>query len=156
MRADPGALAAPEGDEVAQLLDDARRWHRVRSGDLLDPADFLRRLLHAFLGVATDGPGGRLELAPYLPDEWRAFAVRRLRVHRTLLDIEVKRRAEWVTVRLAVMFGPPLAVRVRLPEDEPVGRIAVDEIPLEGDAAIFTAAGEHEVTLYRGVASPSE
>jgi hypothetical protein len=76
------------------------------------------------------------------------MALRRLRVHRTVLDVEVRPRAEWITVRLAITFGPPLPVEVTLPDDYEVGRVAVDEIPMEAARALFTAAGEHEVVLF--------
>lgn len=152
LRVDPGPAEAGF-DEREDLLDDARRWHRVRDDAILEPAAFVGRVMASFLGAAVDSGGGRLELAPAPLPGWRSLAVRRLRVHRTLVDVEVRPRAEWVTVRLAVMFGPPIAVRLALPE-QVVSRIAVDEVPLQGDAAIFTAAGEHEVTFYLGRPDP--
>lgn len=153
MRVDPSA-DEPELGGFDDLLDDARRWHRVRDDSILDPPEFLGRVLRTFLGAELDAGGGRLELMPAIPIGWRSFSVRRLRAHRTLIDIEIRPRAEWVTVRLAVMFGPALAVRLALPEDRLVSRITVDEVPLQGDAAIFTAGGEHEVTLYLGRPDP--
>ncbi|MEZ4457659.1 MAG: hypothetical protein R2882_14090 [Gemmatimonadales bacterium] len=77
-----------------------------------------------------------------------SLRVRRLRAYRTLIDLEVRNRAEWVTVRLAARFGPPLAVRVALGGERVVGRVTVDEVPLHGSEAIFTLASEHEVTFY--------
>jgi hypothetical protein len=81
------------------------------------------------------------------------MALRRLRAGRTVLDVEVRPRAEWVTIRLAVTFGPPLATLVRLPREFPVGRVTVDEVPLPSDRAVFTAREEHEVVLFRSVTS---
>lgn len=147
---DPAAQDPLAFDDPAGLIDDARRWYRVRDDGILDPPEFLGRTLRIFLGAELDAGGGRLELMPAIPPAWKSLAVRRLRAHRTLVDVDVRRRAEWVTVRLAVMFGPPIAVRMSLGEDEAVSRITVDEIPLQGDAAIFTASGEHEVTMYLG------
>ena len=66
------------------------------------------------------------------------------------MDLDIRAKAEWVTVRLAVMFGPPIAVALGLPEHFGVARVAVDEVPLPAARAVFTAAGEHEVTLYLG------
>ncbi len=134
--------------DVDWLLDDARRWERVRSNDLLDPDFFLSEVVGGLFGARFDGAGGRLELQPVPPDGWRAMALRRLRVHRTVLDVEVRPRAEWITVRLAIAFGPPLPVEVTLPDDYDVGRVAVDEIPMEAPRALFTAAAEHEVVLF--------
>ena len=155
MRADPAVRDPFQFDDPDGLVADARRWHRVRDEGILDPPEFLGRMLRIFLGAAIDSGGGRLDLSPWLPDGWRSLVVRRLRAHRTLLDVEVKRRAEWVTVKLAVMFGPPIAVRLGLSDPELVSRITVDEVPLEADTAVFTASGEHEVTLYLGGPAPS-
>ncbi|MGE3614726.1 MAG: hypothetical protein AB7L66_02550 [Gemmatimonadales bacterium] len=137
----------PDG-EADELLEDARRWDRVRDPHLLDPEAFLGQLVGGLLGARLDGIGGRLELALRVPEEWKTFRVRRLRAYRTLIDLEVRNRAEWVTVRLAAMFGPPLAVRIALGGERLVGRVTVDEVPLQGAEAIFTLASEHEVTFY--------
>lgn len=116
---------------------------------MLDPERLLDRVVGGLFGVRADGAGGRLEIAPFLPDGWRAFGLRRLRSHRTVLDLEVRPRAEWVTVRLAVTFGPALPAQVSL-RDYPVGGVTVDETPLEGVRAVFTAHDEHEVVFYAG------
>lgn len=76
--------------------------------------------------------------------------MKRLRSHRTLLDLEVRPRAEWVTVRLAVRFGPAIPVRVSLPDTLLVSRVTVDEVPLESHQAILTLQGEHEILFYLG------
>jgi len=150
LRVDPARPGRPAFTalDADGLLDDARRWARVRSNDVLDPDAFLREVVGGLFGARFDGAGGRLELQPAPPDGWRAMALRRLRVHRTLVDVEVRPRAEWVTVRLAVTFGPAIPVEVTLPADYDVGRVAVDEIPMEAERALFTAAAEHEVVLF--------
>ena len=152
LRVDPAGsqFAGWDEAEIADLLDDVRLWRRLRSEVAVDPADVLGRVVGGVLGARYDGVGGRLELEPWLPEGWRTLVVRRLRAHRTLIDIDIRAKAEWVTVRLAVMFGPPVAVALRLPDHFGVARVAVDEVPLEAARAIFTAAGEHEVTLYLG------
>jgi len=154
LRVDPARLGADDDggfDPIQDLLDDARRWNRVRTAGIIEPQDFLGRLVGQLLGARLDGVGGRLELCPAMPEGWRAMTVRRLRAHRTLLDIQVRRRAEWSTLNLAVLFGPPIAVAVSLPEAVSVSRVAVDDVPLEGPRATFTAGREHEVTLYLGL-----
>ncbi len=123
---------------------------------MLDPVDLLGRVTGLLLGARQDGAGGRLELCPDLPDGWKSFKVRRLRSHRTLLDLEVRPRADWVTVRLAVRFGPAIAVRVRLPASLAVSRVAVDDVPLESRQAIFTLEGEHEIIFYLGATGRGE
>ena len=152
LRVDPAGSRIEEWDEAetADLLDDARLWRRVRSDAVVDPADLLARVVGGLLGARYDGVGGRLELEPWLPEGWRRLVARRLRVGRTLVDLDIRAKAEWVTVRLAVMFGPPIAVALGLPGHFGVARVAVDEVPLPTPRAVFTAAGEHEVTLYLG------
>jgi hypothetical protein len=147
---DGGRLPDWDEDEQAALIDDARRWDRVRADGILDPAELSSRVVGGLWGARIDGGGGRLELAPSMPPEWRSMAIRRLRAYRTLLDLEFRDRAEWATLRIAVKFGPPIPLLVRLPEPANVVRVAVDEIPLDARQAIFTAQYEHEVTLYRG------
>jgi hypothetical protein len=146
-RAGDGAF---EADDLEELLDDARRWHRVRDPGVLDPEEFLARVVGGLFGVRADGAGGRLEVCPFVAEGWRAYRLRRVRSHRTLLDLEVRPRADWVTVRLAVTFGPPPAVVVALPDDVAVNGVSADETPLEGVRAVFTAIDEHEVVFFTG------
>ena len=139
-----------DDDDLAGLLGDAREWTRIRSDQVLVAEEFLDRLVGGLLGIRLDGLGGRLEISPSLPQEWRHFRIRRLRAHRTLLDLDIKSRAEWLTIKVALMFGPPMPVAVSS-FSATVSRVAVDEIPMEGPRAVFTIGGEHEVTLYYGV-----
>ena len=113
-----------------------------------DPERFLREVVAGLFGVRADAEGGRFAAAPWMPDRWRAMAIRRLRFHRTLLDLEVRPRAEWATVRLNLTFGPPIPLVLSLRNAGPVGRITVDETALQGDRAIFTVSGEHEVMFF--------
>jgi hypothetical protein len=134
--------------DVDELIEDARLWDRVRGDRVIEPQEFLDRVVAGLWGARLDGAGGRLEIRPTMPAGWKKMTLYRLRAHRTLLDLEVRARAEWTTVRLALSFGPPIAVLVRLPADLPVSRVVVDEVPLDSGYAIFTVQDEHEVTLY--------
>ena len=150
LRVDP---ARPEPAEFSRLdleglLEDARRWDRVRANGVLDADELIAEVVGGLFGARYDGPGGRLELRPLPREGWRTMTLRRLRAHRTLLDVEVRPRSEWMTVRLAVIFGPPLAVDLRLPEEYLVSRVVVDEVAMEAPRALFTASGEHEVMLF--------
>lgn len=143
-----------DAEAVDELLDDARRWERVRDPGLLDPHELLERVVGGLFGARIDGAGYRLELRPTVPDGWRRFGLRRLRAHRTLIDLELRPRAEWITVRIRVTFGPSVAVELTLPEPWEVIRATVDEVALEGARALFTATAEHEVVLFtRGPSS---
>jgi len=115
-----------------------------------EPAALLREVVAGLFGARADLEGGRFELSPWLPEDWRTLVLRRLRFHRTLLDVEVRPRAEWVTIKLAVSFGPPIALALSLRNVPPVARVMVDEIELAGPRAIFTVAGEHEASFFFG------
>lgn len=152
LRVDPARAINPKPwDEAGteELLEDARRWERVRGNDVLDATDFLSRVVGGLLGIRLDGIGGRLEVFPALPEGWRQFSARRLRAHRTLFDVDIRARAEWLTVKLAVRFGPPVPTIVGS-KIANVSRVSVDEVPMVGPRAILTASEEHEVVLYYG------
>ena len=142
-----------DGSDFSHLIAEARAFKRVGSGALADPAGFLREVVDGLFGARSDQAGGRFALSPWIPEGWSSLALRRLRCHRTLLDIEVRPRAEWSTVRLAVTFGPgiPLALSVR--NTPSVVRLTVDEVPLAREEAIFTVAGEHEAVFFYGDAA---
>ena len=152
VRAAPGPPAAEwDGSDFSHLIEEARTFRRVGAKALPDPAGFLREVVDGLFGARADDPGGRFALAPWVPEGWHSLALRRLRLHRTLVDVEVRPRAEWVTVRLSVSFGPtiPLALSVR--NTPPVARVTVDEVALVRDQAVFTLSAEHELVFFYGV-----
>jgi hypothetical protein len=152
VRADPSpGLPEWDGFDLTDLLERAAVFRRVGAASLPDPADLVRGVAVGLFGARADAEGGRFALAPWVPEGWRSFALRRLRCHRTLVDVEVRPRAEWATVRLAVTFGPPIALALTLRNVGQVARITVDEVALEGERAVFTASAEHEAMFfYRG------
>ena len=148
-------LAAPEewdGSDFSHLLEEARAFRRVGPQALPDPAGFLREVAGGLFGARADDPGGRFALAPWVPEGWNSMVLRRLRLHRTLVDIDVRPRAEWATVRLAVSFGPTIPLALSLRNTPPVARVTVDEVALVRDQAVFTLSGEHELVFFYGVA----
>jgi hypothetical protein len=152
VRADP-APGLPDWDEAdfAELLEQARSFRRVGARALPQPESLLREVVAGLFGLHSDGEGGRFEMAPWLPPDWRSMALRRVRCHRTLLGVELKPRSEWATVKLELSFGPPIALALALRNVGSIARMTVDEIPLEGERAIFTLQGQHEVVFfYRG------
>jgi hypothetical protein len=151
VRADPGpGLPKWDHSDFAHLIEECRIFRRVGGPDVLDPDAVIREVVAGLFGARGDAVGGRFELVPWLPESWRTMALRRLRCHRTLVDIEVRPRAEWATVRLAVTFGPPIALALGVRNTGPVARVTVDEVPLEGARAIFTLSGEHEAMFFFG------
>jgi len=152
VRADPGhGSAGWDGGDFARLVEEARLARRVGGPRrIAEPGALLAEVVGGLFGARADAEGGRFELAPWLPEGWRTMALRRLRLHRTVLDVEVRPRAEWATVRLAVSFGPPIALALSLRNTGPVARVMLDEIELAGPRAIFTAQGEHEARFFFG------
>jgi hypothetical protein len=140
-----------DGADFAHLVEEARGFRRVGEQALPDPAGFLREVVGGLFGARADEPGGRFALAPWVPEGWQSMALRRLRCHRTLVDVELRPRAEWATVRLAVSFGPPIPLALTLRNTAPVARVTVDEVALARDQAIFTLSAEHEIVFFYGV-----
>ena len=130
------------------LVEEARTFRRVGTHTMPDPESFLREVVAGLFGVRSDAEGGRFVIAPWLPDGWRSMALRRLRLHRSLVDVEVRPRAEWAVVRLALTFGPAVALSLSVRNTGPVARVTVDEIALQGDRGIFTLSGEHEAMFF--------
>ena len=149
VRADPGAGLPDWGaDEFAELLDRVRSFRRIGSAAATEPSWLLREVVAGLFGIRADAEGGRFELRPWLPEGWRSLALRRLRCHRTLLDVLVRVRADWTTVRLELSFGPPIPLSVGLRNGRTIAQITIDEIPLDGGRAVFTLRGRHEVMFF--------
>jgi hypothetical protein len=150
VRAGPAAAEEWDGSDFSHLLEEARAFRRVGARALPDPGGFLREVAGGLFGARADDPGGRFALAPWVPEGWNSMALRRLRLHRTLVDVDVRPRAEWATVRLSVSFGPTIPLALSLRNTPPVARVTVDEVPLVRDQAIFTLSAEHELVFFYG------
>jgi hypothetical protein len=151
VRADP-APGLPEWDlaDFEELAERARSFRRVGAAGLPGPETLLREVVAGLFGAHADAEGGRFALSPWVPPGWRSMVLRRLRCHRTLLDVELRPRAEWAILRLELKFGPaiPLAVSLRNVGGGPIARVTVDEVALEGQRAIFTLQGQHELVFF--------
>ncbi len=156
VRAEPGRTQRWDDDEFEDLLEASESFRRVGPATGLDPYQFIHRVVEGLFGVQADGAGGRFETRPWVPASWRSMALRRLRCHRTILDLEVRSRAEWVTVRFDVSFGPPVPFSVRIRNRGPVAQVTIDETPVDSDLAIFTVGAQHEVTFFLGRTSGTE
>jgi hypothetical protein len=104
----------------------------------------------ALWGLEPDAPNAALALAPLLPAGWSGVALRRLRVGRALLDLEVRRRPGALVLRTAHLFGPRLVLTVGARGVE-VEATEVDDVQLAGARARFESHDRHEVRfLLRG------
>lgn len=148
VRADPGTEQVWSDVELEDLLDSARSFRRVGPSTGLDPQLFLQQVVAGLFGVRADAAGGRFEIHPWRVDSWRAMALRRLRCHRTILDVEMRARSEWVTVRFEVGFGPAIPLSVQVRNTGPISQLTIDEVPVEGERAVFTLQEQHEVTFF--------
>ncbi len=109
-----------------------------------DAGDTVRMVLGGVLGLDAAAVPDRLVLAPVLPEHWDRMEVRYLRVGRTVLDIGLSRRWGRVALRVAVRFGPALAMTVR-PGKTPPMWILLDDHEVTGMQVGFRAAGEHHL-----------
>ena len=139
-----------DGSDFLHLVEEARGFRRVGAPALPDPDGFLREIVDGLFGARADQAGGRYAIAPWVPEGWSSMALRRLRCHRTIVDVDVRPRAEWATVRLAVSFGPPIPLALGVRNTKPVARVVVDDVPLARDTAIFTLSAEHEAVFFYG------
>ena len=101
----------------------------------------------ALWGLEPNAPDGALALAPTVPAGWDGFALRRLRIGRSLLELEVRRRPRSLVVRAAHLFGPRLVLTVGARGVEVEGT-DVDDVALPGAWARFEAHGRHEVRFH--------
>ena len=150
VRADPSDGSGFSEDDFDELLESARTFRRIGPSAGLEPQGFLYQVVAGLFGIRADGAGGRFEVVPWVVDTWRGMALRRVRCHRTILDVELRIRSEWVTLRFEVGFGPaiPLAVQVR--NTGSISQVTIDEVPVEGDRAVLTLQQQHEVTFFLG------
>jgi hypothetical protein len=113
-------------------------------------APALLEAVAALWGLEPDAPDAALTLAPLVPAGWDGFALRRLRVGRTVLDLEVRRRRQALVVRTVHLFGPRLVVTVGV-RGVDVASTEVDDVELPGGRARFEAHDRHEIRfLLRG------
>lgn len=96
-------------------------------------------------GLAFDREQGLLRVAPRLETGERAASVGPFRAGRSVLALELRRKAGTVALRVRVLFGPPIHIQAGLPGlAEPSG-LVVDDVPLGGAMARFEARARHEV-----------
>jgi hypothetical protein len=101
----------------------------------------------ALWGLEPDAPEAALGVTSTLPAGWNGFALRRLRVGRSLLDLELRRRPEAVVLRVAHLFGPRMVLTASLRGQAVVGT-EVDGEPLPASRARFETHERHEVRFH--------
>ncbi|MGH7514789.1 MAG: hypothetical protein ACREOQ_17930 [Gemmatimonadales bacterium] len=145
------ALAAPiqDGIQAHAIVEAAAAALRRGPGALLGAgaAPALLESVVSLWGLEPDAPEAALGVAPSLPSGWQGFALRRLRVGRSLLDLEIRRRPEAVVLRVAHLFGPRLVLTASL-RGQVVDATEVDGEPLPASRARFETHDRHEVRFH--------
>jgi hypothetical protein len=147
----PGA-SKPVAVEAHAVLEAAAAALRRDPGALpgTGAAPTLLEAVAALWALEPDAPNATLALAPLVPPGWSGFALRRLRIGRTLLDLEVRRRAGALVLRVAHLFGPRLVLTAGV-RGADVEATEVDGVMLPGARARFESHDRHEVRfLLRG------
>ncbi len=106
-----------------------------------------RPLVEGLWGVVPDALAGAVRVTPWLPPAWDAMALERLRVGRTSLTLEARRRPGGLVVRVRRTYGPRIHVALGR-GGAPPAALSVDDVALGGTVARFDAEGEHEVTFH--------
>jgi hypothetical protein len=145
------ALAAPlpDGLQAHAIVEAAAAALRRGPGALLGAgaAPALLESVASLWGLEPDAPEAALGVAPSLPAGWNGFALRRLRVGRSLLDLELRRRPEAVVLRVAHLFGPRMVLTTSL-RGQVVDATEVDGEPLPASRARFETHDRHEVRFH--------
>jgi glycogen debranching enzyme len=98
-------------------------------------------------GVTPDALNSAVRVAPFLPTEWDRMAVRRLKIGRTTLDIEIQRRPGRLVIRVDRAHGPRIHLVLEPRGLPPVTAVTLDEQPLGAGRAVFEVGGRHEAVF---------
>jgi hypothetical protein len=146
LHARSAAVGGPTTVEAHAVVEAAAAALRRAPGSLpgSGAAPALLEAVASLWGLEPDAPDAALGIAPILPEGWTGYALRRLRIGRSLLDLELRRRPGAIVIRTAHRFGPALVVTMDL-RGVGVEATEVDEVPLAGGRARFEAHARHEV-----------
>jgi hypothetical protein len=149
LRGTAGAAPIPDGIQAHAIVEAAAAALRRGPGALLGAgaAPALLESVASLWGLEPDAPEAALGVAPSLPDGWNGTALRRLRVGRSLLDLELRRRPDAVVLRVAHLFGPRMVLTASL-RGQVVDATVVDGEPLPASRARFETHDRHEVRFH--------
>jgi len=146
LQARSAAAGGPTTVEAHAVVEAAAAALRRAPGGLpgSGAAPALLEAVASLWGLEPDAPDAALSLAPIVPAGWTGYALRRLRIGRSLMDLELRRRPDAIVVRTAHLFGPRLVVTVDL-RGVGVEATEVDDVALAGGRARFEAHARHEI-----------
>ncbi len=101
-------------------------------------------VIEGLWGIVPSALDDEVAIAPWLPPDWPRMSLRRLRVGRTVLDLEVRRRPAQLAVRIARSFGPGILVTLSPRLDREPESVAVDDVVMAGASVRFQVRDRHE------------
>jgi glycogen debranching enzyme len=107
----------------------------------------LSPVIEGLWGIVPRALDDTLTLTPWMPEEWDRMSLRRLRVGRTVLDLELRRKPGQLLVRIRRTFGPGIRMRLAPRTAATPVSFAVDEVELGGAGAQFQVSDQHEVVF---------
>lgn len=148
LRARAPAARAPEDDPLAVMQAAAASLRRA-PGELpgSGAAAALLDAVAALWGLEPNAREDALAVAPLLPPAWRELALRRLRVGRSTIDLELRLRGETATLRVRHAHGPRLVVTAGL-RGRAVASVDVDDTPMPASRVRFESHAEHEIRFH--------
>jgi hypothetical protein len=110
-------------------------------------ARMLEAALTGLWGVAPDAQAGAVSIHPELPAEWPSMALTRLRIGRTVLDLDLRRLRAGLGMRIRRVTGPALVATVE-PRPPMPGPTVVDDVELPGSRVRFEVTGRHDLVFH--------
>ena len=138
-RAAPATPTVPLETAVAAALSEPRSPAAM--------AGLLDAVILGLWGVQPDARAGAVTLRPALPSTWRSMALTRLRVGRSILDFEVRRRRENLSVHVRRAAGPSVVLTLE-PRPALPGPTVVNDVELQGGRARFEVTDTHDVLVH--------
>jgi hypothetical protein len=105
----------------------------------------LSPMIEGLWGVVPAAPDESVSISPWLPPQWSRMSLRRLRVGRTVLDLELRRRPGQLLVRVARRFGPGLQLKLAPRLEITPQSILIDDVEVGGTSVQFQVRDQHEV-----------
>jgi hypothetical protein len=130
---------------LRRLLDIAAVGARHQAGEAdANEVALVAGVIEGLWGVTADALRGAVSLEPWLPPDWPAATLHRLRVGGTTLSFRLRRSSHGITLLVERQSGPRLTLHCRL-RNPGEWIVLVDGEPLGAGRAVFEVTGEHEV-----------
>jgi glycogen debranching enzyme len=137
-------------DRARGAFDEVLHGKEYRNGGICpdqawSAAMVLSPVIEGLWGVSPCALEEAVTVAPWLPPHWARMSLRRLRVGRTVLDIELRRRPGQLITRVTRSFGPGLQFKLAPRTEGSPLNVMVDDVSMGGTSAQFQVRDQHEV-----------